>query len=169
MNPPTYTLLAESFRYPVPGRLEELERGLKSIQGDARKGYAAFVKGIQKLSLTEWEELYTITWDLNPVAAPYIGYQMWGENYQRGNFMSNLNRELLNAGIDCDGELPDHLIPVLRYLAAAPEPLPELLEIWPTALERISAALKKADAGNPYLHLLTLLSSVSSERRSAAH
>mgnify|MGYP006374649571 CR=1 FL=1 len=164
MNPPTYTLLAESFRYPVPGRLEELERGLKSNQGDPRKGYAAFVKGIQKLPLTEWEELYTTTWDLNPVAAPYIGYQMWGENYQRGNFMSNLNRELLTAGIDSDGELPDHLIPVLRYFAAVSEPLPELLEIFPAAIERIGAALKKADADNPYLHLLrTITASASRE------
>jgi nitrate reductase delta subunit len=154
MNPSTYSILAESFRYPAPGRLEELERGLESFSGDARKGFAAFLKGIQKLSLSEWEELYTPTWDLNPVAAPYVGYQTWGENYQRGNFMANLNRELLAAGIDCDGELPDHLIPVLRYLAAAPAPLPELLEIWPAAIERIAAALKKADSGNPYVRLL---------------
>lgn len=149
-----YFLLAESFRYPAPGRLEELERGVPSFHNRARSQYTAFVKAVRKLPLSAWEELYTRTWDLNPVAAPYIGYQTWGENYQRGNFMAALNRALLEAGVETDGELPDHLIPVLRYLAVVIEPLPELLEILPAAIERIIAALRKSDSTNPYLSLL---------------
>lgn len=150
----TYTLLAESLRYPAPGHLESLECALPQIEAQARPGYAGFLRDIQQLSLSEWEELYTRTWDLNPPAAPYVGYQTWGDNYPRGNFMARFNRLLHETGIDSQGELPDHLIPVLRYLGAVAEPLPELLEILPAALERISAALRKADPANPYLHLL---------------
>lgn len=159
-----YLLFAESFRYPAPGRLEVIERGLASLKGDARSGFAAFIKGIQSLSLSEWEELYTRTWDLNPLAAPYLGYQIWGENYQRGNFMASLNRVMLDKGIDADGELPDHLIPVLRYLAVEPDPLPELLENFPSAIERIHKALQKAEPDNPYTRLVEGLLAHSKEK-----
>lgn len=159
-----FLLFAETFRYPAPGRLEILERGLQSLRGAALQGYTAFVKGIQSLSLSEWEELYTRTWDLNPTAAPYIGYQIWGENYQRGNFMASLNRKMLEQGIDADGELPDHLIPVLRYLAIDSTPLPELLEIFPSAIERIRNTLQKADPDNPYTRLVDSLLAYCKER-----
>jgi nitrate reductase molybdenum cofactor assembly chaperone NarJ/NarW len=152
-----YLLFAESFRYPAPGRLEILERGLDSLKGDAQPGYAAFVQGIRLLTLPEWEELYTRTWDLNPTSAPYIGYQIWGENYQRGNFMAAVNRVILEKQVDADGELPDHLIPVLRYLADDPAPLPELLEIFPAAIERIHNALQKAEPENPFTRLVESL------------
>ena len=154
----SYALLAEFFRYPAAGRLELLERALAERNSKPAPHKlphcAAFIQDIQRLSLSEWEELYTSTWDLNPTAAPYIGYQTWGENYQRGKFMAALNRALFENNVDSDGELPDHLIPALRYLAVASPPLPELIEILPAALERMIAALRKADRNNPYLHLL---------------
>jgi len=67
--------------------------------------------------------------------------------------MAKLNRAMAELDIDPEGELPDHLIPVLRYLAAAEQPLPELAEHLPTALERMIAILKEKDRGNPYLHV----------------
>ncbi len=149
-----YAVFAESMRYPSPDRLPALKQAMPQVTGDARKGYAAFFKAIQELSCSEWEELYTRTWDLNPLAAPYVGYQAWGDNYPRGRFLASLNRALLEAAVDSDGELPDHLIPVLRYLAAVTEPLPELLEIFPAALERIISAVRRSDPANPYIHLL---------------
>jgi nitrate reductase molybdenum cofactor assembly chaperone NarJ/NarW len=159
-----YLLFAESFRYPISGRLETFELGLQTFSGETRRDYAAFVKGIQKLTLAEWEELYTLTWDLNPLAAPYLGYQIWGENYQRGNFMALINNALLAVGVETDGELPDHLIPILRYLAVSPDPLAELCEILPVALEKILAALRKADPANPYIHLMESLVTAQKEQ-----
>jgi nitrate reductase molybdenum cofactor assembly chaperone NarJ/NarW len=153
-------LLAESFRYPAPGRLETLEKGLAQLPAGsaAHKSLAAFVGCLQGLSLHEWEELYTRTWDINPVAAPYVGYQAWGESYQRGNFLALMSRTLREAGVESDGELPDHLVPVLRYLGAGGAPLVELHAILPAALERMSATLRKADPKNPYHPLLEAVS-----------
>lgn len=86
-------LLSEAFSYPQAGLLERLESGLaESGKSPARSGLAFFVQKIGALSLSEWEELATRTLDLSPAAAPYIGFQVWGESYQRGEFMAKLNR-----------------------------------------------------------------------------
>ncbi|MGC8856453.1 MAG: nitrate reductase molybdenum cofactor assembly chaperone [Anaerolineae bacterium] len=147
-------LLAEAFCYPRPGLLELLEAGLaESAQSPARSGLAAFVKKIGALSLAEWEELATRTLDLSPAAAPYVGFQIWGESYQRGEFMAKLNRAMTELKVDLEGELPDHLVPVLRYLAVAERPLPELLEHFAPAVERMIAVLREKDKDNPYIKL----------------
>jgi nitrate reductase delta subunit len=150
-----FNLLAESFRYPTPSLAEELSAGLEQLPaGPVKKSLDAFLKPLQKLPSGEWEELYTRTLDLNPLATPYVGFQTYGESYQRGNFMALLNREMLLHQIDLGGELPDHLLPVLRYLSAVSEPIPELVEALPPAVRRMQAVLCKAEPGNPYVHLL---------------
>lgn len=148
-------LLAEAFRYPHPGLLEQLEAGLaETSKGPARSKLAAFVKKIGMLSLSEWEELSTRTLDLSPAAAPYIGFQIWGEGYQRGEFLAQLNRAMAELDIDPEGELPDHLVPVLRYLVVADPPVPALAENFTQAVERMIALLREKDKGNPYILLL---------------
>lgn len=148
------TLLAEALCYPAPGQVAFLETGLKMLPaGRPQELVTSFIKKISRLSPGEWEELYTRTLDLNPPAAPYIGFQTWGESYQRGAFLSKLNREMIETGIDLQGELPDHLIPVLRYLGQAQKPLPDLVEVLAPAVQRMTAGLRKADPGNPYLDL----------------
>lgn len=150
----SFLLLAEAFRYPVPGQQEKLEKGVQLLSSGREKDLTgAFLAQVSRLSLGAWEELHTRTLDLNPPAAPYIGFQTWGESYQRGEFMSKMNAVLMRDGIDTDGELPDHLIPIFRYLASAGEPLPELIEALDPALQRMTAALRSAEAGNPYIYL----------------
>lgn len=150
-----FNLLAESFRYPTPGLAEALRLGLEQLPaGPVKKSLETFLKPLQKLPPGEWEELYTRTLDLNPLATPYVGFQIYGESYQRGNFMALLNREMRQHQIELGGELPDHLMPVLRYLGAVSEPIPELVEALPPAVRRMQAVLQKAEPGNPYVHLL---------------
>ncbi len=147
-----YNLLAEAFCYPEPGLLEQLEIGLTSTgKNPAKKHLAAFITKIRALSIAEWEELYTHTLDLNPAAAPYIGFQTWGESYQRGEFMAKLNRAMSELDIDPEGELPDHIVPVLRYIEASACPIPDLLENFEPALKRMTTVLREKDAHNPYI------------------
>lgn len=149
-----YALLAHSLVYPYPGLLDELRAGAAAAgKGPAQKEFAAFLKQVGRLNLEEWEELATRTLDLSPAAAPYVGFQMWGDSYQRGAFMAQLNRAMAEHDIDPEGELPDHLIPVLRYLAATDQPLPELAEHLKTALERMLAIMREKERGNPYTHV----------------
>lgn len=150
-----FGLLAEALRYPAPGRLAILtQNGMVLADEGSKTAYSHFISGISRLSLGDWEELHTRTLDLNPPAAPYIGYQTWGDNYQRGTFMSMMNRAIAVHHVDGEGELPDHLIPVLRLVDALDEPLDELIEVLSPAVGRIHAALEKADPTNPYVNLM---------------
>lgn len=150
-----YQQLAKALQYPHPDQLESLQAGAGEIQDPAvQRLFQAFLEKVSELSRGEWEELYTSTLDLNPRAAPYLGFQIWGENYKRGEFMSLLNKELRSQGIERGGELPDHLVPVLRYLSVSQSPLPELEDIFPRALKKMQKELESSDPDNPYLHLL---------------
>lgn len=154
----TYAILAEGLRYPTPGHLGSLKVSINQLaEGNVKDAYSQFIERIECLNLAAWEELHTRTLDLNPPGAPYIGYQVWGDSYQRGAFMSMMNRAIEANQIDSEGELPDHLIPVLRLMDQLDEPFPELEEVLAPAVARIHAALIKADPENPYVGLIAAI------------
>lgn len=164
-----YMVLAQAFCYPSAGQIDDLKAGLERIPaGVTRTSLERFVEKISRLSIGDWEELHTRTLDLNPPAAPYVGFQTWGESYQRGVFLSKLNREMLEIGVDMEGELPDHLIPVLRYLGMVKKPLPDLIEILVPAVQRMQVVLRKADGDNPYGDLLDGILDLCKERNKEA-
>lgn len=153
-------VVAAGFRYPMANSHEALAGAVADLEGQIGRRMARFVEAVGKLSLGEWEELHTRTLDLSPLFIPYVGYVMWGENYRRGEFMADLKRDMERVGVDLNGELPDHLDPVLRYLDATPSPLPDLAAELPKAIEIMRSTLKKAQANNPYRHLLAATASV---------
>ncbi len=156
-----FALLAEGFGYPRPGRLDELRTALGQIEsGGARKHFGRFVEAVAGLTLAEWEELHTRTLDLGPLFVPYVGYVIWGDNYHRGEFMAELKVAQETFGIDPSGELPDHLDPVLRLLAAADPRPASLLESLPKALDTMRSELKEAERDNPYRHLLAAIAEI---------
>ncbi len=150
-----YAFFAEALRYPAPGRVPGLRSLLKEMApSNIQRACSAFLSKIEAMRLSDWEELYTRTLDLNPTTIPYIGFQTWGESYRRGEFLAQMNRALQSYAIDLDGELPDHLVPVLRYLEAAEDPLPQLLEVLGPAVQRMFDVLNKQEPQNPYCLLL---------------
>jgi nitrate reductase delta subunit len=150
-----YAFFAEALRYPAPGRVPGLRLLLREMApSNIQRTCSAFLSKIEAMSLSDWEELYTRTLDLNPTTIPYIGFQTWGESYRRGEFLAQMNRALQSYAIDLDGELPDHLVPVLRYLEAAGDPLPQLLEVLGPAVQRMFDVLNKQEPQNPYCLLL---------------
>ncbi len=149
-----YCVMADAFAYPSPGLRATLRDSIRVLpEGPARERYRVFVRAVDGLSLGAWEELYTRTLDLNPLVAPYVGYHAWGESYRRGPFLGLMNRAIRETGTSTMGELPDHIVPVLLYLAATPAPLPELLEVLTPAVERMVSTLQKAEPNNPYVDL----------------
>lgn len=148
------SLMAQALRYPYPGQIEALSSQVINLNGQpGSQAFAKFLSQIQSLTFSEQEELYTSTLDLTPLAAPYVGYQIWGESYKRGEFMAQLSHEMKEHQIDLEGELPDHLRPVLQYLTASASPLPELTEVLEQAVKAMHKSLKKTDDNNPYLLL----------------
>lgn len=156
-----FGILAEAFQYPRPGLIERLQAGIRDIQDSpAKNSITNFLERVTCLEPGEWEELYTRTVDLNPQFAPYIGYQVWGDTYPRGEFLSCLNKEMAIHSINLEGELPDHLVPVLRYLDCVTSPTAELVELLPQALQAMYRSLQKAGPGNPYGFLLQAVEAV---------
>ncbi|HMN11985.1 MAG TPA: hypothetical protein PKD55_06635 [Bellilinea sp.] len=151
-----YAVLAEAFRYPDSLRLESLESQYRELPpGPVKELMMSFLQRVQMLSLHEWESLYTTTFDLNPTAPPYIGYMIWGDQYQRGQFLAQLSGSMRTADIDQDDELPDHLVPVLRYMDKTPGVWNELGKFLLPAVRAMQESLEKADPDNPYLNLLS--------------
>jgi len=152
-----FAVLAEAFRYPVPGFLERLREGIASLPaGPARERLQVFATHAADLSLDEWEQLYTRTLDLNPISPPYIGYLLWGDNYARGQFMARLSRGMRESGVNLEGELPDHLVPLLRYLDRVPEAQAELAYALKPAFRAMAQSLADVDPHNLYLEPLAV-------------
>jgi nitrate reductase assembly molybdenum cofactor insertion protein NarJ len=68
--------------------------------------------------LLTMQELFTRSFDVQAATTLDIGYVMFGDDYKRGEMLANLNREHLEAGVDCGTELADHLPNLLRLMAA---------------------------------------------------
>lgn len=147
-------LLAEAFLYPDAHRARRLAQPARGLPASSRTSWTRFAEAVGRLEHSAWEELYTRTLDLNPVAAPYVGYQLYGEDYRRGAFMADMARELERLGVATDDELSDHLAPVLRYLARCEPPTEALIEQTREALKIMARQLGTIDRTNPYRHLV---------------
>jgi nitrate reductase delta subunit len=118
-----YELFADLLAYPTPATLGQARECLQQLQ-EAPPGAASalenFYCALQTRSLEQLEELYTITFDMQPVCYPYVGYQLFGESYKRGAFMAQLNEAYHARGYSAGQELPDHLSVVLHFLGLEP-------------------------------------------------
>lgn len=167
----TGTLLAELFAYPHDDcrrRLQDARNHLAENAPDAAAHLAEFAAAIEPLALSEHEELFTRTFDVNPVGALEIGWHLFGEDYHRGALLARLRVELRRHAIPEATELPDHLTHVLLLLdRMATEEAEEF------ALACVLPALDKMLEGfrgkaNPYEHLLRCVESVLLGRFGAA-
>jgi nitrate reductase delta subunit len=87
---------------------------------EPRAALAAF-EGFAGFSETELEELYTRTFDINPVCSLETGWHLFGEDYNRGAFLVRMRGLLRQHGVEEGAELPDHLESALRVLRTMEE------------------------------------------------
>lgn len=123
-----------------------------------------FVKGN---GLEAIEELFTLSFDMNPSCCLEVGWHLYGEDYQRGVFLVNMRQSLAEEGLEETHELPDHLSHCLRLL---PRLEPEDAEVF--ACKYLQPALMKIlsaiEQDNPYSGVLDLLQQVLEEQYGAA-
>ncbi len=94
---------------------------LDEVCPQAGERLAGFEHWVNHEQLSRVQEIYTSTFDLQGLCCPYVGYQLFGESYQRSWFMARLNEGYRQKGYDCGSELPDHVVMVLRFLSASLE------------------------------------------------
>lgn len=142
-----YETLAALLEYP--------NESFPSRIGTARTVASDFIARVGTLTLSELQELYTRTFDLNPVCALEIGYHLFGENYKRGEFLANLRETEAPFELGQEQQLPDYLPVLLRLLnKLKDEELRASLigECLIPGVEKMLASLK--DGENPYRWLL---------------
>ena len=147
-----YETLAALLEYPQADFHLRLNEALSGVNNASIRMFVARV-GIQTLS--ELQELYTRTFDLNPVCALEIGYHLFGENYKRGEFLANLRETEAPFDLGQEQQLPDYLPILLRLLIKLDDKelrASLISECLIPGLEKMIASMKHAE--NPYRHLL---------------
>jgi nitrate reductase delta subunit len=101
------------------------------------------------------QELYVQTFEFNPACTLEIGWHLFGENYERGEFLVRMREQLRRYGIAETSDLPDHLRHLLLLIGrAAHNEAAELGgQFVLPALEKIREALN----GNVYESLIAAI------------
>jgi nitrate reductase molybdenum cofactor assembly chaperone NarJ/NarW len=160
-----YGLFADLLDYP--SLATSLKAGhcyarLQQSQSAAAPLLESFYQAMEQQSLEQIQELYTTTFDMQPVCYPYVGYQLFGESYKRGAFMAQLNEAYHACDYSAGQELPDHLAVILRFLGLESARKQGdfcqvlLMEGLIPALEKMIQAFGQ-QSENPYSRLLSAL------------
>ncbi|SEA74795.1 respiratory nitrate reductase chaperone NarJ [Desulfuromusa kysingii] len=173
MNEPINKNLCHQFSvllsYPVSGLQNTAimcRDSLARISPDAACQLHEFIDFVDTADRAQIEEIYTSTFDLQPVCHPYVGYQLCGENQKRAMFLMKMQQIYRHYDYTPGNELPDHLCEILRFISRtnAPDCCQELIDdgVLP-ALEKIIQAIENDD--HPYKRLLMTLQCFLSESR----
>ena len=162
-----FDALARWLEYPV-GPLGTDETLLPELEPlEVRPAVTAFLGVMESLGQDEREELYTRTFDINPVCSLEVGWHVYGETYDRGGMLVKVRGLMRECGVAENRELPDHLPQILRLFARLDDGRARKLALAfiQPALEKMIAAFQ--EGANPYRQILTATSLLVAERRQA--
>lgn len=125
MTTPTDALLALAplLQYPGDDAAAAARRALGTLAAALPEAAAAlepFVVHVERASPDALEEAFTRTFDWSEDRSLDLGWHLYGDRYDRGAFLVQARAMRRAAGIDDDGELPDHLPSLLRVLPHLP-------------------------------------------------
>jgi nitrate reductase delta subunit len=114
-------LFADILDYPAAGlehKAAECVALVKSVQPQAAALLASFRDFAEQTPVGKLQEVYSGFFDLNSICHPYVGYQLFGENYKRSVFLVELKKSYRAGGFEPDAsEMPDRLSIVLQFAA----------------------------------------------------
>ncbi len=155
-----FEILARLLEYPQDGYVLEVEDCLGLMEGiepSAAQGLKRFQERVRGQTTEQLQEHYVQTFDLNPVCALEVGWQLFGDEYKRGEFLVKMRQEMRGYQLPESTELPDHLTRVLLLLAhMEPERAGGLVanSVLP-AVEKMRVALEAKQ--NPYADVLAAI------------
>lgn len=153
-----YDLLAAMFDYPHRENYGALlTRCIDALGQDCPAAIDSLTPlrdRVTGMSLEQVQELYTRTFDINPVCTLEIGWHIYGEDYARGALLVKMREQLREANLAESQELPDHLTHVLALLGRlGGEEADELASRY--VLPGLDKMLKSSSAAeHPYLALI---------------
>ena len=111
-----YNALVALLTYPEADYPQRIEASVGVSPEDCRKQLQQFAVQMRGLRTDQLQELFTQTFDLNPMCSLELGWHLFGENYERGLLLVRVREELRRHGLAESTELPDHLTHVLRLV-----------------------------------------------------
>ncbi len=112
-----YDAFAAVLSYPDEEYLDRADDLVLATPDEIEPEVEEFAQALEGKSLLELQELFTVTFDLNPVCSLELGWHLFGENYDRGLLLVKMRALLREHWIAESGELPDHLSYALRLIA----------------------------------------------------
>ncbi len=115
-----YTVLADLFRYPEEDFSERViacSSLLSENYPEAETELKPFMDYMLTRTIDQQEELYTKTFDVQPICYLDLGYVIFGEDYKRGAFLLHMQGEQAAIKNDCGSDLPDNLANILVLFA----------------------------------------------------
>ncbi|MBN8705298.1 MAG: hypothetical protein J0L62_05445 [Bacteroidetes bacterium] len=118
-----FPLLADLLDYPTESMMETIEKVSLALPEEIRThselyaDWQTFVKLATKIRMEGMQEIYTSTFDLNPVCPLFISIGLFGEeNFNRSLFMARMI-DAFNIYGFClhPGELPDSIPTLLQF------------------------------------------------------
>lgn len=152
-----YQSLAKVLGYPHEGYRASV-RECRELIGihypDQVSKFSEFDTYVETALNAAVEELYVNTFDVQALCSLDIGYVIFGEDYKRGEMLTNMKVMQTKFGNDCGTELPDHLPNVLTLITKLnwndSRDLVAYLVL--SALEKMLQGFQ--EKGSPYQHVL---------------
>jgi nitrate reductase delta subunit len=151
---PLYLHLGHLFRYPDQEYLQHLDHvGQALAEEEVKEMLEPLRSFVAHSDFTELEELFTRTFDMNPLTCLEVGWHLYGEDYKRGEFLVKMRQALAQYDLPESEELPDHMSHCLQLLAfMEPQEAPVLAEGY--LLPALKKILKGLKPENPFRGLL---------------
>ncbi len=148
--------LATLLSHPGEDYLRELDRLIASgVSKGALRVLRSYRDSISNFPVVELQELYTRTFDLNPLCSPALSVHLFGvESFKRSHLMVGLLDMYRIAGFSTEGESADHMSTVIKFLPyAAADDRSEIVHyILLPGLSKIESFL--ASKSNPFSSLI---------------
>lgn len=146
-------LFADMLDYPSPGLPSKSAECLALVSAAAPQAaglLGSFCGFVDQTPLAKLEEIYSGFFDLNPICYPYVGYQLFGENYKRSSFLVGLKDWYRAEEFDASesSEIADRLSLVLRFVSRSKESedaLDLVHEILKPAVQRMISKPESSD------------------------
>jgi nitrate reductase delta subunit len=172
-------LFADILDYPqknIVQHVRECEALVSATSPEAAALLRQFRHFLDETPNGQLEEIYTGIFDLDAACHPYVGYQLFGESYERSAFIVELKKLYRSCGFEAsENELPDRLSVLLRFLSISgdADPNQEIINegILP-ALDKMAKEAEEADGqlppqgSNPYRQVLEALRRVLEQLQS---
>jgi len=113
-----YQLISSLFDYPTEGYRQRMQTVAEELRAEYPLASVELEKLLKLLptDIYEIQELYTKSFEVQAITSLEIGYVLYGDDYTRGEVLSNLSAEHKAVGNELGGELADHLANILRLI-----------------------------------------------------